>query len=405
MKPLVPATLAALSLVGCHADAPFPERLVEVAGPVREVTHPEPTEEWPQPWSVSAEPRLVLGASGAQPLSSVGSSALLSDGSVVVADQGAGVVYHFEVGTQVGRAVGGNGSGPGEFQEPTEVRPRPDGGFTVWDATLWRRSNFDADGVLISEETLRPDTLGRVSEPPMYPWRVQLAADGAWLSVMQVKDNPPEGEVWYRPGGEAVLFDAALDSFERIARFGSLETALVEAPWGLMPVPPPLAAETLVTADPSAKTVCVGDQARPEVHCVSPGHTTLRIIWDAVRSPARPDDPEVLAWRTELTRDYGPKIEGEAVDEMVDAVPLPAYRPLFSRLLLDELGFLWVVVRKADRSTHALVFDANGSVVGRVELPDVRPLWIGSHQLVGLVEGELGEQTVQLLDLTRSQNR
>ena len=79
------------------------------------------------------------------------------------------------------------------------------------------------------------------------------------------------------------------------------------------------------------------------------------------------------------TRDYG-------------EMPLPQILPVFSRLLVDEVGWLWAELHRFDirQPVRWLVFGPNGEGLGSVDMPPDLEIWqIGRDFVLGVWEDEL----------------
>ena len=80
-----------------------------------------------------------------------------------------------------------------------------------------------------------------------------------------------------------------------------------------------------------------------------------------------------------------------------DKLPLPELKPVFSRLLVDDEGWLWAGLYRSDRRVlRWLVFDPKGEGFGSVDLPrnlDVRQ--IGRDFVLGVWRDELGVNYVR----------
>jgi hypothetical protein len=114
-------------------------------------------------------------------------------------------------------------------------------------------------------------------------------------------------------------------------------------------------------------------------------------------------EEEVGRWRARTEAMYGQKLATADVRRLIAQVPLPEVRPPFTELHLDVEGHLWVA-RGPDRGgdgVEYLVFDPNGDLLGRVALPDVRILEIGTDVIVAVRSDSFGVQYVQLLPLSR----
>jgi hypothetical protein len=100
---------------------------------------------------------------------------------------------------------------------------------------------------------------------------------------------------------------------------------------------------------------------------------------------------------------YVQKLAIDEVRRLIDQVPPPEVRPPYADLHLDVEGHLWVE-RGPDPGSDAveyLVFDPTGDFLGRVALPDVRILEIGTDMVVAVRSDPLGVQYLQLLPLSK----
>lgn len=72
-------------------------------------------------------------------------------------------------------------------------------------------------------------------------------------------------------------------------------------------------------------------------------------------------------------------------------MPLPKVLPVFSRLLVDEVGLLWAELYRFDirAPVRWLVFGPDGEGLGSVDMPPELEVWqIGRDFALGLWEGE-----------------
>lgn len=114
---LVPA--AVLSLAACGAgDRAAGDVVVRDSSGVRIVESPAPTWGRALPWTVSAEPIVTIGTvegDAAYQLHRVGAALRLSDGRIVVANNGSSDLRYYDSAGRHVRTVGRRGEGPGEF--------------------------------------------------------------------------------------------------------------------------------------------------------------------------------------------------------------------------------------------------------------------------------------------------
>ena len=356
-------------------------------------------------WSVSAAPKQTIGVlNGPEEYQFVGvsSAARQSDGDLVVVDRAAQTVrlYDYE-GTFV-RTLGGPGSGPGEFQDPSQVVVTPGDSVVVWDAAAYRITRFDPAGGLAGVETVDLGRIAKAIEPPLYPGTVEPLQDGGLLvRLVEKRLKFPSGMSRQRSGALRVSED--LSVIDTLTFFGDIEQFSVDAPWGRMPVPPPQAKRTRITHQGIPPRICIGDQAGPEIACFGPGDSRTLLRWSSEPSPVTRE--EIASWREASIRLYGQKMSEVEVSRMLDQLPSPELRPHYSQLTLDLVGNLWVElgpsVEAASHSVDYLVFDPAGVQLGVVALPPIQLLEIGDDYVMGVYNDEFEIEYLQVYQIRK----
>ena len=81
-----------------------------------------------------------------------------------------------------------------------------------------------------------------------------------------------------------------------------------------------------------------------------------------------------------------------------EEMPLPQLMPVFSRLVVDDAGWLWAELYRFDvrRPVRWLVFGPGGEGVGSVDMPPDLEVWqIGHDFVLGVWQDELGVEYVR----------
>lgn len=123
------ALLAALTAAACEAERDEGALVLEPGEVV--ATYPDP------------------GAADAPTLGRIAALAVTDD-HMYVTDQMAGRVHRFSLDSGYLNSLGGEGEGPGEFQQPAEVEVGPAGDVWVIDPASARVTRFRPDGTLVS---------------------------------------------------------------------------------------------------------------------------------------------------------------------------------------------------------------------------------------------------------------
>lgn len=148
--------LGAAALVGCESSGGAPSLAVSDSAGVR-VVEQGGVDGLPLV-VVDPEPDLVVGwAAQDVPFQAIPDGGLLSDGSVVVFDEGATSLYFISPSGEEVEMTGGQGEGPGEFQSASSVAVLEGDTVVVYDPSLGRLSRFARDGRFLDSGTWRQE--------------------------------------------------------------------------------------------------------------------------------------------------------------------------------------------------------------------------------------------------------
>lgn len=394
--------------IGACASADRSSASVEVAdsaGVAIVVSHGPRWEEG-QAWSVSPDPLQTIGVrDGAEEyqLFNASAAARRSDGSVVVVDGGTRTVRLYDRNGIFSRTLGGPGSGPGEFLEPSQVLVSAGDSITVWDAAAFRITRFDPVGDLVAVQTIRLDGIAAAVEPPLYPAMAVLLSAGDLVVRLVEKSGKDLPSGLFRPRSGALRVSVDLSNVDTLMFFGDAEQVTVASAFGPIPIVPPQAKTTSIAVHGTEARVCIGDQEGPEVVCFGPGESRTVMRWTA--QPFAVTGQEVAAWRQTTLDLYGQKMAADEVRRFLDQIPVPEVRPHYSGLVLDHAGNLWVEQGPTERAGSAgvdyLVFDRMGALLGTVALPSIRVLEIGDDYVLGIHLDEFEVEYLQVHSIVK----
>jgi len=320
------------------------------------------------------EPEPVEIAEGIE-LHRVTAVRVLGRGRIVVANSGASELVLLEQDLRLGRRIGRRGDGPGEFQGISRLFVCADDSLVTYQAGPARMSVFDGSGTFVHTRTILPQGVG-------VPWEVAgVSADCGAVVVVRRDDSPGEQRLsanpfrilWFDGGADSILPVTVVPGIETaaVAGLGGVRTDLI-MPFGNMP-------SWTVHGD----RLYVGGGRAPEVKVYDRGGALSRVIrWRAeARKISASDRTRYGRIVTTLEKCYGPSITDAF--HPLDAYPLPATWPLFSRLLVDDKERLWVQkypqVWVGFESRFGMVFDtsspewwvfeASGALLGTVTTP------------------------------------
>lgn len=347
-------------------------------------------------WSVFATPRLTIGVLDGDEeyqFSNISAASRQADGDLVIADTGSRTVRLYNSDGVFKRLLGGPGSGPGEFQRPTQIFVLASDSILVWDDAAFRLTRFDAAGSLVGVHTFSREAISKAVAAPLYPGTAQLLSNSDLLVRLIEKSRGVPAKDSFRGRSGALLVSSDFAVIDTLMWFGDVEQVLVDAPWGRQPVVPPLARNTSIAVQPTGPRVCVGDQEGPEVLCFERDRPPTVLRWQGNPIPVLDDERDVVEWRETTLELYELKLTPEDARQLVDQVPEPPVRPEYSELVLDRGGNLWVKRGPGGPGnlgvTDYLVFDPTGELLGSLGMPPTRVLEIGPDYVLGVREDEL----------------
>lgn len=349
----------------------------------------------PQPWSLSAEPDLIIGEDGTpeSEFTRINAVIPLPGGELLIADAGGPALKVFSESGEYRRAIGGQGEGPGEFRSIFWVVLEGDT-LIVHDFRIRRLTLLHLDGTLLKVVVPRPHgLLASVSAQARMP-------DGRWL-VSGVKSH--EGEM---PTG--VVRDTF--TFGLLPASGEGEVEYFHRdPTGSMVRVEGINAGVLGFASSWPLGRRLGDRIvvlRPE--------TGMMTIYDAngVREaaiplpmPMRPiTGSERSRLRAEAIEDAGPERRAFAEARFADGA-VPEYYPAFASVLTDGEERLWFEAweHEPPPARRYSVVSIAGEWIAEITMPPAfQPLTIGPDWVLGIHRDEDGVQRVMRYRLERS---
>ena len=363
----------------------------------------------PVGWVVDTVPEYQIGeVEGEDPylFSRIEGVQQLSDGRVVVLDRANCELRFFGTDGVFLEQKGGRGEGPGEFQPNASCYLEPSPGNDSVHVHSWRfRSTvsfFDDHG--------RFSHRVRASWDGQNVWRVHGVAGGRFLaenrSMPLFNENPAARTAGMSPEPAMAyyaLFDADTGvpvwegAFQGAHEYRIL-SSLYYLPFDIWPA-------AILGRDGFFLTL--GENRRPEILEYDLSGSLRRIIRlaEPVVVPSREDIHKLVEFKlarwdmTTEDREHFTEVQLGDYAEM----PLPEIMPVFSRLLVDEVGWLWAELYRFDVRAPMtwLVFGPNGEGFGSVDMPpdlDVRQ--IGRDFVLGVWRDELEVEYVRRHALT-----
>ena len=379
-------------------EAPFLER---DSADVLVATTPGARARTPIGWVVDAEPEYQLGeVEGEEPylFARIQGVRQLSYGRVAVLDgESCELRFFGPDGIFLNRA-GGKGEGPGELNpvNPRSCRLVPS---PVTD------SLHAYDGIRLSFF----DDRGRFSHRMRVSWhsarvpRVHGVARRRMLVEKRFGSVSLTGGLPQEPStADFALLE--LDSLQPVwegffqgrqdySVIGSTASSLYILPFDIFPT---------AVLGPEGFFLTLGENHGPEILEYDNSGGLRRII--RLREPGVVPSPKDLPSLVEFqlhhlempdtTRSRLLEVRRRRYEEM----PLPEIMPVFSRLLVDDVGWLWAALYRFDvrRPMRWLVFGPNGEGLGSVDMPPGLEVWqIGQDFVLGVWQDEFGVDYVR----------
>ena len=325
--------------------------------------------------------------------SGIRSARQLSDGRVVVLDWESCELRFFGTDGVFLHLKGGTGEGPGEFHAARSCHLVPSPGNDALCA-------FDGRALLFF------DGRGRFSHRLPVSWSGQpvtrvhgvagerVLVERRYFPMMNENPNSPTYGLFHEPStADFALFDldAWVPVWERflpgVHEYRTPSGVRYWLPFDILP-------DAVLGRDGLFLTL--GEDRGPEILEYDMSGRLRRIIRlaEAVVAPSPGDIDKLVEFGLapydlpDTSREKFTDIQTRSYSEM----PLPQILPVFSRLLVDEVGWLWAELHRFDirQPVRWLVFGPTGEGLGSVDMPPDLEIWqIGRDFVLGVWEDEL----------------
>ena len=393
MKNRIVAALVVMCTAACQEERQGSTGLwsetTDSAG-IRIVENPRPPEGSRLAWRIGPEPTVSIGTrEGEEPylLYIVRDAMMLPDGRIIVANGGSGELRMFDaLGTHLA-TWGGEGEGPGEFDNLSQIEPWPGDSIAAWFAPQLGISVFDAEGNYTRTFTLAaaPGT-----PPWLQSWPFASTSDGFILSVrttdtVVVQLHDGEGKVRSSLGVHE-------GSDQNVVNEGTDREVVINTIFGGRPVWAPWGDLVVITTT-----------SRYELKAFTRDGVPARIVRRG-HEPRAPSEAEIEA---EIQTKGLIALPGSEPTRRPYRSSVAEHYPAFSSVMSDAVDHLWVREYESpgEERPRSLwtVFDAEGRVQGFVEMPAGLEIHeIGEDYILGKLRDELDIEYVQVWPLERS---
>lgn len=264
------------------------------------------------------------------------------------------------------RAIGRQGEGPGEFENPARLVWKGDT-LVVWDYQLRRLTYFDQGGELLRDERL---------DLPFFFSELVFRPDGRlWVQRGPMYSMPPRPET--EGIGWILLLDLETQSADTLIRWRDESMVTVRMEQFMTALPRWYSPRLEWAAAPDGK-VFVARGERYEIEVYSPeGERVGTIRREYTRYPPSAGEREqAVAWSEERAERYG-----ASADRVRKAFEIADLKTAMTALVVADDGHLWVRVSTEDDRSSATwdVFDPAGRYLG----PLVTPRRLTIHRITG----------------------
>ncbi|MXW17675.1 MAG: hypothetical protein F4X60_09655 [Gemmatimonadetes bacterium] len=349
-------------------------------------------------WRLGPEPLVSIGRmEGGEPylFHRVFGATLLSDGRIVVGDDGPKELRVFDRNGEYLETWGGQGEGPGEFggAQLWGMERLAGDSILVWHFWYPELTVFGPNGEFVRRfipERSRWDNWDRRS----HLWPLSVSRGGLILAGQDdVYFDPAEVEVW--DAGGRLRGSLGAHPARESSRAGDEDGG-------------PLMFGDYVYRRAWGDLFIISSNRRYEIKAFAVDGSLARIV-RMEHVPREPAEVHIEAYIGERLS----RIPSERTDRLAErrrelrSMPVAEHLPAFAAVRGDDaLGYLWVFEYEAPGEETAgtlfNIFDSEGRVLGYFEIPEGMAIMeIGADYVLARVENDLGVHSVQLLPFER----
>ena len=364
-------------------------------------------------WTLEPSPAVSIGLDVGEAeylFYMVRSALLLPDGRIIVGDNGAKEIRCFDAEGRFLWTSGRAGQGPGEFSGGSTMylfNAHVEDWIVVDDSGSGRVNVIDSDGVLVRSVRL----LGAPNAPRGSLWG--SFADGSWLVRAPDRGGRVAPEIRAEPGRVFSLGQ----QYHRYSGQGEPISLLARTSGRLRMVDRlgDMTHHPYMPFAPAPQVASFGDRlwvtngADPEVEAYDlNGRVVARVRWNREAEPLTRDTFESYRQRMlALVGEYTQPANDLYRHFYQQDLPLPEYVPLYTSMLIDSEGNLWLKrfrprYPQDDLPSQWDVVDQDRGWVATVETPPRFTVYqVGGDSILGLHQDEGGTQRVQVYKLRR----
>lgn len=321
--------------------------------------------------------------------------AMLSDGSIVVANGGSQELRFFDGTGAWIRSTGRSGSGPGEFNDLGWLHVGTADTLLTYDWGQLRVSVFSPDGKYQRGYMLGPDGGGGTLRPE------SALANGAIIASTQSSVDMNSSPGVRRDTSLVLLFDAQGRLLDSLGRFPGSEAWIDRTERNMSVQGRPFGKRLTVRAQDTA--VYIGSADTHELTVLgSNGRARRTLRWSGSVAPIT---PQIIDTYIAATVADAPSERRAAATDMLRRAPFPTSMPAYATFVVADDGTVWVgryLARGHGERQTFDVLDASGATLGSVEMPArFSPSQVTRDRIIGIWRDEDDVVHVRVYRLVR----
>jgi len=347
----------------------------------------------PGQWSINPKPFLdvaPVATNGDVVFERPTAGARLSNGSIMVADAGAGSLVLLDSTGHVLRRLGRRGNGPNEFQSIWWLGQCAVDSVFVWDLMLKRMSLVTVDGAIRSQF---PFPGGSYTAASPHKIACSRASIFAFQPLATTGSPSTTGNSALR--GAAQVFIVQKDVIKSLGNFSGDEIVVMGGGGG----PRPLGKQTSLAVIRDRVYVGTADSAFVDVLSLD-GRRLAGVPLSINRR--RPSDRNYLSAVDEMLITVPAQVRS-MVKERLLSIPMPEQLPPYKTIIADSENLLWLLLSfPGDSETRLQAVNEDGKIIADLRIPlELTVFEIGSDYLLGSYEDSSSEPHVALFFMRR----
>ncbi len=389
--------LLSVALMACSGDR-RPGVIVTDSAGVMIIENQEPM--WQgEDWRIGNDPVLEIGTRDSPShyqFDRIEHVLRLDDGVIVVADGGSAELRFFDSSGHFVTSSGGRGNAPGEYQMIESIGAGPGDSIWVYDFGARRFTVLTSNGIVSRTMTLdgtlsNVGAVGRLDDGS-FVVREYWSSRRRDMELVTGLRRDPAAIARYSPDGLTI---------DTIGLFPGREV-FIGSENGRAVMSAPLFAHS-TSAAVANNTVIIGDQNTFQIGLYSSDGVLTRLV-RLLDIDLRLTEQDIAQLKQQRLAAQPPATRPSLSNHM-DRMDVPANRPAYREIVVDELGNLWVEDYQPEprKSSRWTIVASDGRLLGTIGTPPTfKLLEVGDTWVLGVGLDEVDVEYVRLYKLDKS---